>query len=304
MSGPRSLLLLVLAAALLAAPLAEAVETPESGVTLNVRVYRNPGGHEVAFKRDLDKANLLALKIEVRNDSAREIIVRRTDMTLGLSSGREIGSISAKQAALRADEGADVGGVMAGVFFFGYTGAVIAGHAEDSARRAQISDYDAREFKDIALAPAESFDGYVFFHLASGPASAQGGELRVWLVDSESGALAAVAVPLKDVGGAPVATPEPESRLLSEAGRDVTKNQANRAPPEPQVEVIGTLSSVTIPAPDPATVQQPADTANIVETTPMSGTPLSAPAYVEPVEEDGDELEGSSEPLAGTSTRP
>lgn len=295
---------LVLLAALLAGQTAAAAELPGQGVTLNVNVYRNPGGNEVAFGFDLDTAGLLALKFSVVNESAQNIIVRRSDMTLKLHSGQQIGAISAKQAALRADSGPNVAGVMAGAFFFGYTGAAIAYSAEQSARRNQVSSYDTKEFKDIALAPEESAGGYVFFHLASGVVNAQGGELLVRLIDSASGAVSVAAVPLVDVGGEAVATPEPESRLLKEAGRDVVNNQTNQAP-EPQIEVIGALSTVTVPAPDPAA--QPAAAAPApANVTPMTGTALSAPPPAPPgeAEEEKDELEGSTEPLGGPAGRP
>lgn len=300
---PRRLLGLALLGLALAFPGA-AEETPAAGVTLTVQVHRNPGGREVAFDYDLDQVGLLALRVTAQNDSQQELIVRRSDMTLRLTGGRQVGSISAKQAALRADAGADVAGVTAGAIFLGYTGAVLAGSVEEAARQKQIGAYDGKEFKDIALATSEGAEGYVFFHLPSGVASVQGAELLVRLVDVESGAIAVVPVPLVDVGGPPVEVPERESRLVREAGRDVA-TQPNEVEAAPQADVVGAVSRVTVAPPDPTATESLAT--GPAEVKPMTGTMLTAPpprTASEIAAEEAKEAEPDTGSFTGPANRP
>jgi hypothetical protein len=187
-------------APVLAIPASTASSVADSGPALSIaaRLHRNPAGKEELFDTDLDEAGIFAVQLSIRNGTGRTVAVSRSDMTLRLSNGREIGTVSGASVAQRVDE---EGSVIGAALAFGLVGLLVASSAEDSAKRSRVSDYNNKEFKDEILAPHESTSGFVFFAPVAGTSSFNSADLIVRPYDAASGAVQTAVVPLSGFGG-------------------------------------------------------------------------------------------------------
>ncbi len=174
-------------------------------VGLGVDLYTQKERQKAVFDGDLSGEGVLPIRLLVRNDGERKLLVRASDMILTLGDGTQVTSAGATTVAARFDQG--IGDVIGWGVAFGVIGMLAASANKDRVRTARLTDYRSKELAEVFLAAGESAHGFVYFIPPKGTASFVDATLVVQLVDVEDGSRQVVRVPLSGaslaVAGAP-----------------------------------------------------------------------------------------------------
>lgn len=149
------------------------------------------------FDADLIEEGVLAIQVFVRNDGARQVLVRNSDMTLALPEGNQIGSAGATAVAARFEQG--VGSVVGWGIAFGAIGMLAASANKDRVRSARLADYRSKELVEVSLGPGEFAHGFVFFIPPRGTTDFSEAVLAVQFVDTKEGSREVARLPLRDL---------------------------------------------------------------------------------------------------------
>lgn len=172
----------------------ETLTSIESGGTaVAAQPFVDKQQQKAVFDADFDKADVLAIRVSVRNTTGRKLLVRRSDMTLTLPDGGIVAATTAESVAAKVGEGRAVLAVGAA---FGLIGALAATSARDQARKARTADYSAKAFRDTDLEQDTTVEGFVFFLPPNGTPAFDQSMLGVSFVDVELAKRSTIEVPL------------------------------------------------------------------------------------------------------------
>lgn len=170
----------------------------ESDVLVGADPYVQVERQKAVFDADLGGEDVIPVRLLVRNDSARRLLVRPSSMTLALPDGAQIPSAGATAVAAKLDQG--VGEVIGWGIAFGIIGMLAASANKDSVRAARLQDYRSKELPEVSLAKGESAHGFVFFIPPRGTNPFGEATLSVRFVDVAEGTSFDLRVPLTGLG--------------------------------------------------------------------------------------------------------
>ena len=157
--------------------------TPDADYEVFVTSFSDPEKQKTYFDTNFQEAGLVALQLNVRNNSPRNVSVRRSVITFELPGGERILPANPKTAAIHVGEN---GSVVGATIAFGLVGAITESQAEETARTARIADYETKGFKDANLGTGESAQGFVFFIPSAGTKPFDSSYLNVIFTDVDS----------------------------------------------------------------------------------------------------------------------
>lgn len=180
----------------------------EADVLVGADPYVEPERQKAIFDAPLGEEGVIPVRLLVRNDGTRRLLVRPSSMTLALGDGARIPSAGATAAAARLDQG--VGEVIGWGIAFGVIGMMAASANKDSVRAARLQDYRSKEMPEVSLAKGESAHGFVFFIPPRGSGPIDEATLGIRFVDIAEGTSFDVRLPLSGLGfkGLPAQTEE------------------------------------------------------------------------------------------------
>ncbi len=190
----------------------------ESDVFVGADPFVQAERQKAVFDADLGGEDVIPVRVLVRNDSGRRLLVRPSSMTLALPDGAQIPSAGATAVAAKLDQG--VGEVIGWGIAFGIIGMLAASANKDSVRAARLQDYRSKELPEVSLAKGESAHGFVFFIPPRGTKPFSGAALSVRFVDVAEGTSFDVRLPLSGLGfkGVPAGAEEIAKAAAAGAG--------------------------------------------------------------------------------------
>jgi hypothetical protein len=174
----------------------------QSLVSATAEPYTNKVETKEGLKYPFSKAGVIAIRVTMRNDCEREVLMRGSDMHLLLSDGSRIVPACATVVIERLEEerhAADT--AIAWLMPFGTTLAVI-GQAGD--RKTSRVDLNSKQLGDKKLAPGETAEGLIYFVPTEGTPAFTNAKLEVWCVDPATLCGLRLELPLNDLTFAPV----------------------------------------------------------------------------------------------------
>lgn len=170
------------------------------GLSAGALPYVDPKLQEATFDADLDAADILAIEVYVENGRGESVLVRPSDATLSLPNGKSIAPSGVSSAVAKIDE---EGSVIGATIAFGIVGALVAQSAEDDAKAARRSDYEAKSLPQVELNPGESKHGFLWFLPPRGTPAFDKAELSIRFIDPGTGRSWRVEIPLSGLSFEP-----------------------------------------------------------------------------------------------------
>jgi len=169
------------------APTPTLEKMPESaslgGVVVGADPYIQPERQQAVFDGNLVEEGIMPIQIFVRNNGDRKILIRRSDIQLLLSDGKQLTAAGTFAVASKLEKTSHHFWATA---LFGIPGAFVAESASSKAKTERKEDYQSKEFKDITLDKNGTSYGFVYFIPPVGTVSLNKATLTLRCVDSEN----------------------------------------------------------------------------------------------------------------------
>lgn len=130
------------------------------------------------------EASVIAVRVTMRNDSEREVIMRGSDIHLLLSDGSRIVPACATVVVERLEETRHAADTAAAWLLPFGTPLVFSDQVKN--RNTFTVDLKRRQLGDTKLAPGETAEGLIYFVPADGTPAFTNAQLEIWCVDSDT----------------------------------------------------------------------------------------------------------------------
>jgi len=170
--------------------------TSQGDIVVGADPYVQSVRQQAVFDGNLVEEGIFPIQIFVRNNGDRKVLIRRSDMMLLLSDGKQVTPAGAFAVASKLEK---TSSHFWPTFFFGLAGAFAAENASEKAKTARKEDCQSKEFKDVTLGKSESSYGFVYFVPPAGTESFKNATLTVRCIDTENSSSSVVKLPLSFV---------------------------------------------------------------------------------------------------------